>query len=644
MAEDNQTKNTTILAMDVVGYSAKMNEDEKGTTDKLKNARFIIEKLVKQESGRIFNTAGDSFMIEFNSTYSAVNTAIKIQKELHQINNKFELKDKLEFRMGVNLGDVIIDGTNLLGDGVNVAARLESIAPPGGICVSEIVYNLVKSKVNEGFINKGKQKLKNIKEEITCYYVDIKTGSADPKAFRPVSSTGASKSIISLVAASLIGVVIATSYFLFNKGEDKTLEFNILAVSPIAVVSDDESQINLAVGLTQDLSGGLKKAARNLNVVTLNEKPESISDLANNIGARYLISGSLRKAGETIRISVKLTDTLSLSDVWNENYDRKFTATNIFSIQDEIVNNVVDELVGNGAILAQEVAKNFSNTGTSNMNAYECVNYIRGQYFKILSPDMHAKGVECLRKSVKDDPEYKEAWQLLAHMLAWGYSLYVPFIQTVTLEGLEEAERAIDQAIRIDKDFARAYATRAELAFYKRDWKNLMAYAEKAYELAPKDAANVGHISYIVANSGAGCNSAKEFIDKYNIDKDACKRLEWGGEVAKIANKLDAVSSLTFDNYGIGNYAYHKGDWQVMVDIMELVPTPDFHWWNMFMGLGYHYLGETAKAKEFLDKAKMMYGENPAEKFYEASKMWNLSLAADERDKLKILKEQYGWN
>ena len=640
----NETKNTTILAMDVVGYSAKMNEDETGTTEKLKNARIVVEKIVKQESGRIFNTAGDSFMIEFSSTFNAVNTAIKIQKELHQINSKFELKDKLEFRMGVNLGDVIVDGNNLLGDGVNVAARLESIAPPGGICVSEIVYNLVKSKISVGFLNKGKQKLKNIKEEITCYYVDIMTGSADPKTFKPSTSSGTSKSIISIVAASLIGVVIATSYYLLNKKEDKALEYNILAVSPIAVVSDDESQINLAVGLTQDLSGGLKKAARSLNVVTLNEKPENISDLANNIGARYLISGSLSKAGDTIRISVKLTDTESLSEVWNENYDRKFTASNIFSIQDEIVNNVVDQLVGNGAILALEVAKNFSNTGTSNMNAYECVNYIRGQYFKTLSPDMHAKGVECLRKSVIDDPEYKEAWQLLAHMLAWGYSLYVPFIQTVTLEGLDEAERAIDQAIRIDKDFARAYATRAELAFYKRDWKNLMAYAEKAYELAPKDAANVGHISYIVANSGAGCNSAKEFIDKYNIDKEACKRLEWGGEVAKIANKLDAVSSLTFDNYGIGNYAYHKGDWQLMVNIMEQVPTPDFHIWNWFMGFGYHFLGETAKAKEFLDKAKAMYGENGAEKFYQAAEMWNLNLAVDERDKVGILKDQYGWN
>ena len=150
----NETKNTTILAMDVVGYSAKMNEDERGTTEKLKNARVIIEKVVKQESGRIFNTAGDSFMVEYNSTYNAVNSAIKIQKELHQLNSKFELKDKLEFRMGVNLGDVIIDGTNLLGDGVNIAARLETVNKEFSteIAISEEIY----ATLTDEFINKAK--------------------------------------------------------------------------------------------------------------------------------------------------------------------------------------------------------------------------------------------------------------------------------------------------------------------------------------------------------------------------------------------------------------------------------------------------------------------------------------------------------
>ena len=644
MAENNQTKNTTILAMDVVGYSAKMNEDERGTTEKLKNARVIIERLVKQESGRIFNTAGDSFMVEFNSTYNAVNTAIKIQKELHQINRKFELKDKLEFRMGVNLGDVIIDGTNLLGDGVNVAARLESIAPPGGICVSEIVYNLVKSKISEGFINKGKQKLKNIKEEIVCYYLDIQTGSIDPKTFKPSSSSGGSKSIISVVAASLIGVVLAASYFLFNKGEDKALEFNILAVSPIEVGSDDKSQINLAIGLTQDLGGGLNKAARSLNVVTLNEKPENIADLANNMGARYLISGSLRQAGETIRISVKLTDTISLREVWNENYDRKFTATNIFSIQDEIVNNVVDELVGNGAILAQEVAKSVGKSGTNNLNAYECVNFVRGQYFKDLSPAMHSEGLSCLRRSVIEDTEYKEAWQLLAHMLSWGYALYVPFLQPVSLEGLDEAEKAIDQAIRVDKDFARAYATRAEIAFHKRDWNSLVEYAKKAYELNPLDAANVGQISYILVASGAGCNVNEEIKDKFKVDRNACSRLERGGELAIQANKLDAVSSLTFDNYGLGAYYRSTKNWKAMVEIMEAVPTPDFHLWNLWMGIAHHNLGNSYKAKEYFDTCKKLYSENLFEKLRIVESVWNSEVMYEDEKISTYLKEEYNWN
>ena len=163
--------------------------------------------------------------------------------------------------------------------------------------------------------------------------------------------------------------------------------------------------------------------------------------------------------------------------LWSKIYCYKY-----FSIQDEIVNNVVDELVGNGAILAQEVAKSVGKSGTNNLNAYECVNFVRGQYFKDLSPAMHSEGLSCLRRSVIEDAEYKEAWQLLAHMLSWGYALYVP--TTCIIRGLDEAEKAIDQAIRVDKDFARAYATRAEIAFHKR-LNSLVEYAKKAYELNP---------------------------------------------------------------------------------------------------------------------------------------------------------------
>ena len=161
-------------------------------------------------------------------------------------------------------------------------------------------------------------------------------------------------------------------------------------------------------------------------------------------------------------------------------------------------------------LVNSEVAKNFSVVGTQNLNAYECVNFVRGQYFKVLSPEMHAQGLECLRKAVKADPQYKEAWALLGHMLAWGYSLYVPFFQAVDKEGLSEAFSAADNAIRIDKNFARAYATRAELHFYERDWELMINNAKKAYELAPGDAYNVGHISYITVISEEGCNDTDE--------------------------------------------------------------------------------------------------------------------------------------
>ena len=178
-------------------------------------------------------------------------------------------------------------------------------------------------------------------------------------------------------------------------------------------------------------------------------------------------------------------------------------------------------------MLAQEVAKNFSKTGTENLSAYECVNFVRGQYFKNLSPEMHAQGLSCLRNSVIDDPEYKEAWALLAHMVAWGYSLYVPFFQAIDKEGLSEAFNAIDNAIRIDKNYARAYATKAELYFYEREFDSMMINAKKAFELAPGDAYNVGHIAYVTALSGMGCDEPEKL--KLNTPLIKMHVLGWNG-------------------------------------------------------------------------------------------------------------------
>ena len=333
----------------------------------------------------------------------------------------------------------------------------------------------------------------------------------------------------------------------------------------------------------------------------------------------------------------------TMSTVWSKKYDKKFTASNIFSLQDQIINNIIDSLVGNGAVLAQEVAKNFSSSGTQNMSAYECVNFVRGQYFKVLSPEMHSQGLKCLRKAVKDDPEYKEAWGLLGHLLAWGYSLYVPFFQAVDKNGLSEAVTAVENAIRIDKNYARAYATRAELLFYERDWEQMMIYAEKAFELAPQDAYTMGQISYLTVLSGFGCKATQIVKEQFNVDQDACKRLDWGYQRARLAHELDAISSMTFENYGLGHYYYATNQWEKMLQIYEEVPTPKFHWWNFLMGFAHHKIGNKEQARYHLDIAReaiMSITDKPLEKLELRIEVWNmLSKFEDARSILKT----YGW-
>ena len=238
-----ERKTLTILAMDVASYSQKMGADEEGTLKELKACREIIEAKVSEAKGRIFNTAGDAFMVEFSNTLSAVNAAIAIQKQIFEHNKTIsDASKRLYFRMGINLGDVMVDGDNLLGDGVNVAARLEGIAPPGGICISEIVHTTVKGKLDCEIIEKGQQKLKNIADPVKAFYLDIKTGEVDPKKFK----TPTEKNKTTLFTGGLIAVSIAALLFIVNPFKDASLNLNNIVVLPINTTSMEEDQKNLA--------------------------------------------------------------------------------------------------------------------------------------------------------------------------------------------------------------------------------------------------------------------------------------------------------------------------------------------------------------------------------------------------------------
>ena len=361
-----QRKTLTILAMDVARYSQLMGADEEGTLKELKACREIIQAKVSEAKGRIFNTAGDAFMVEFSNTLSAVNAAIAIQKQIFEHNKTIsDASKRLYFRMGINLGDVMVDGDNLLGDGVNVAARLEGIAPPGGICISEIVHTTVKGKLDCGIIEKGQQKLKNISDPVKTYYLDIKTGEVDPKKFK----TPNEKNKSTLFAGGLIAASIAALLFIVNPFEDVSLNLNNIVVLPISTTSMKEDQKNLALGLTQDISTGLSRSSKKLNVIKLNTITEDLEKIAEKSSARYLISGDLRSSANNIRVSMNLIDAATMKTAWSENFDRKADVTNIFQLQDDIVSSVIDALVGSGDILSKEVVKAVSVAGSQNMDS-----------------------------------------------------------------------------------------------------------------------------------------------------------------------------------------------------------------------------------------------------------------------------------
>ena len=618
MASSNR-KISVIMIADAVGYSKHMEANEDATLASYKECEAILKDLLKKHNGSIFNTGGDSVLTEFSSAVNAVECGVEFQRAIKEKNSKQDNQVNIEFRVGINMGDVVETDGNLLGDGVNIAARLEALSMPGGVSISKSVHDMIVGKTELTFKNQGLQKVKQ--NEFYVYDVVI-----DPTQTRTLKTKGNSTRnnplILSAIGAGVLALGIVLFQNLFqsdNVGDD----FQRIALLSLDPGSDDQTIINLASGLTEDLSTSLTSASKKLTVVTLNEAPTDSENLYSEINARYLIDGSIRQSGSNVRISISLTDTKNQIKIWSEKFDKEFNAENFFNLQDEIVENVIDALIGNGAVLAQEVAKNFSKTGTENLSAYECVNFVRGQYFKNLSPEMHSQGLSCLRNSVIDDPEYKEAWALLAHMVAWGYSLYVPFFQAIDKEGLSEAFNAIDNAIRIDKNYARAYATKAELYFYEREYDSMMINAKKAFELAPGDAYNVGHIAYVTALSGMGCDEPEKIKIKYSIDKDACSRLEWGYEKSLLANKLDAVSSLTFENYGLQAYYSSKNNWQAALDAMEEVPTPSFHWWNFHMGSSFHFLGDKDRARSYFNVVKEAYGENAIEMLGEGVKMWN---------------------
>ena len=347
-------KLAAILSADVKGYSRLMAADEEGTLRTLSAYRQEMTALVAERDGRVVGTAGDSILAEFPSAVEATRCAVEIQKELAARNAALPKDRRLEFRIGINLGDVMVEGDDLFGDGVNVAARLQALAEPGGIYVSGGIYDQIKGKLPVGADFLGEQTVKNIAEPVRVYRLRsdrTTTLRAVPRPWRTWSAIAAGFGLLVIAA-------VGTAWYFdlpraFGPAEEEQASAPPLpdrpsiAVLPFDNLSDNPEEEYFADGLTDDLITDLSKIsglfviARD-SAFTYKQQPVDVREVARELGVRYVLEGTVRRASERVRINAQLIDGTTGGHVWAERYDRDYA--DIFAVQDEVIEEIVGAL------------------------------------------------------------------------------------------------------------------------------------------------------------------------------------------------------------------------------------------------------------------------------------------------------------
>ncbi len=491
-----------ILAIDVVGYSRLMEEDEAGTLARLKAYREnLIEPEIAAHQGRIVKLMGDGILVEFASVVDAVAGAVAIQRGMAQ-QNEGEPEDRsIAIRIGINLGDVIIDGDDIYGNGVNVAARLESLAEPGGICISGRVLDQVEKNVNVGFAFLGPQTVKNIEKPVNAYKVLLDPADAGTIVGAP---KGKATRRPWLVAAVVVLVAVAGGFGLwdyqirpeFEPASADRMAYPLPDDPSIAVLSfdnfSDDPQLDIfASGLTENLTSSLSKApglfviARN-SATTYKGKSINVKQVAEELGVRYVLEGSVQKAGEKLRITVELIDALSGRNIWSDRFDRQ--ASDFFDLQDEITGRVFAEL---RVKLTDGDRARVVRRGT---NSLEAMLYFAEGYGEMLkwTREGHIRAQELFEAAANADPKFARALGGIA-TIHWyaakrGWSLSPE--DSIRL-GMEFAERAIE----VDPEEPLGYQLLGNLYFLVNQPERAIQLRRNAIDLAPNDFTTVAGLA-----------------------------------------------------------------------------------------------------------------------------------------------------
>ena len=569
---------SAILAADVAGYSRLMEADEVGTFDRLKRHRKeLLEPEIASRHGRIFKLMGDGLLAEFGSIVEAVECAVAIQRSMAERNGKAADGQRIDMRIGINLGDVIVEGDDLHGDGVNIAARLEALAEPGGICISGTVFDQVRAKLALPYQYAGEQQVKNIAQPVRIYHVPLE---GTTKVHRPWSRRQRlAAGIAPVVLILAIGGVAMTDRW--RSAQAPASDRPAIAVLPFVNMSDDSKQDYFADGMTEDLITDLSKVA-GLFVISRNStfvykgKAVTPAEVADELGVRYLLEGSVRREGDLLRVNAQLIDTATSGHLWAERYDRALT--DVFTLQDEITRQIVAALE---LELTDSDRERLGRQDRADVRAYDA--FLQGwELYRRNTPRDHWAAITHFGEAIAIDPQYGRPYAAMALTyydivdFGWAGELGLP-------DGMafSRSREYLDKALKYPT--STAYLLQGEWLRVGGRFDESIAVSEQAVALEPSDSYALANLSNILTSAG---------------------RAEDGLAAIERAMEIDPHYPALYLHYlgkalfGLERYAEAAEAWE-----RETTRNPQLTWGYVFLASTYGHLGRLPEARTAIAKA-----------------------------------------
>jgi class 3 adenylate cyclase/TolB-like protein len=577
MAEERAQRHlAAILAADVVGYARLMEQDEADTFARLRaHRKELFEPEIEKHQGRVFKLMGDGLLAEFGSVVDAVECAVVLQRGMAERNNGVPADRRIDIRIGVNLGDVIIEGEDRHGEGVNIAARLQELAKPGGICISQQAYDHVETKLDLAYEDLGEHLVKNIVKAIHVYRVAGERGRAVRRRPRMPRLK------LALIAGALIALVVMSGTAAWYwTGEDPTLALSTgpsIAVLQFSNLSESADDIVFGIGLTEEIITALSRFS---NLVVFSRQstkkfPAETADpreVGRELGANFVLTGSIRRSGDQLRVIVNLVDAKGAVPLWSEVFNPILTnADSYFAVQDAITEQIVGTIASADAQLFKEGMKALRERRPESLEAYECV-LLSIWVFEDFSEEMHLRARDCLERAVKLAPNYALAWAHLAQMYFEEYK----YGWNALPDPIGRARSAVRRALEIDRNEQFAHYINALLLYTcEVSFDPYYAEAEAAIKLNPNDAMVLADLGLWMIYSGEW-ERGRPFVAK-----------------AKILNPLhpDWYHWAFFLDH------YRKGEYREALEVQLRMNQPTNPGIQVGLAAVYGQLGETTKAQ-----------------------------------------------